>query len=291
VVASTIHDASELPLRFVALGGSLVSDLGNPVATSARAILAALAAAGHVVTFLEQRNSPALVSLLRSRGSAAFRAFAARYPRIQHRTYELARGWERTVWFGREIGTADAVIALPGTPEPLIPEIAENESPRLVRLIDESFGAFPRAITLVRAGSPGLAFGPAVLPLASSHGERNARPAIVAYDDADAAAEAADRLAAESPIRIVTGTAPLPDWQYVPEVDLPETYRRHERVLVAGAGADAGSLARFLLPLAAEATLLAAPPPLAASGGAVPDDYAAGRQARALIAAVRAVLP
>ena len=111
-------DPGDRPLRFIVFGESLVSDIGNPIATSARSILDALAGAGHEVTFLEERGNDACIRLLKLRGSRALRGFGARFPGIQHRTYDLPRGWERTVWVGREAGTADAVIALPGTQLP-----------------------------------------------------------------------------------------------------------------------------------------------------------------------------
>lgn len=288
--ATTLHDASELPLRFVALGGSLVSDLGNPVASSARAILVALAAAGHDVTFLEQRNHPALIALLRTRGAAAYRAFMDRYPTIQYRTYDPVQGWERTVWFNREIATASAVIALPGTPDELVAEIAANTSDRLVRLIDASFGGIAGAVPLVRVGQPGVVFGPAALRSLPDTEERLRRPLLVAYDDAEEAREMAVAFAGEAPELVVTGSATLPGWRYVPEVALPDEFARFARVAISGAGDDGWPLARYLLPPAAGATLIDPPPPLADAGNGLPPKYDAATQAAALIATIRRAL-
>lgn len=277
------------PLRVVALGDTIVSDLERPAATSVRAVLAALADAGHDVTFLDRRNNPLLTQLLTRRGSAPYRAFMARYPGIQYRTYDLPRGWERTVWFGREIGTADIVLALPGTPEELLPEIAENASERLVRFVDASFGALPNTIPLARTGAPGLAFGPAVQALAPTT-PRSPQPLVVAYDDTAAALAAAARLAAEDPATVVVGAADLPDWRFVPEVDLPDRYAHHDAVLITGAGDSSWAVARHLLPLAAGARLLA-PPPALAGVTSLPPDYDAATQAAALVALARSLLP
>src|SRR5215213_9009206 len=158
--------AAGATLRFIALGASIASDWNNPVATSARAVLSAIAAAGHDVTFLEQRGNTTLAGLLAMRGSRPFKTFTNRYPEIQYRTYDLPRGWERTVWFGRQIGTADVVIALPGTPDPFLPEIAALPSPHLLRFVDEALAIERTDFTLARAGADAsgarLPFGPAV---------------------------------------------------------------------------------------------------------------------------------
>ena len=56
-VVTERHSTLERPLRFVVFGGSIASDWGNPAATSTRAVLSAIARAGHEVTFLEQRGN------------------------------------------------------------------------------------------------------------------------------------------------------------------------------------------------------------------------------------------
>lgn len=241
-------------LRFVALAGSFVSDWGNPVATSARAVLSAIAAAGHDVSLFERRGNPALSALLANRGSRAYKTFTERYPRLRLRTYDLPGGWQRTVWFGAEIGTADAVIALPGTPEELLPEIIAVRSPHLVRLIDESFASYGDGFRLVRAGADlgpaELAFGPAVETVPTESAGRSKQPLLVAYDDAVAAQRIAKATAALAPVTIVTGTADLPAWTYLPEIELPSWYARHLSAVVIAAGDSPWSEARRLLPLA-----------------------------------------
>lgn len=282
-------------IRFVALGGSIVSDWDNPVATSVRAVLNAIAAAGHEVTFLEQRGNPSLSALLANRGSRAYKGFTERYPRIQLRTYDLPRGWQRTVWFGSEIGTADAVIALPGTPAELLPEIAASPLRHIVQLIDESFSIEHPGLRLVRAGTAtdknDLAFGPAVEHGQVDYPDRSERPLLVAYDDTDEANHLAAELAEYDPVQIVTGTADLPAWSYIPEIELPDWYARHRFAIVSGAGDSAWADARRLLPRGYGcATLFNGRPTSIAetSFAPVPHVFRAQEQADLFISAVRA---
>jgi DNA-binding IclR family transcriptional regulator len=64
-------------LRFAIFGTSLVSDYGNPLATTVRAIMRALMARGHEVTFLEERRNQPTLALLRDRGAAPMRLTSA----------------------------------------------------------------------------------------------------------------------------------------------------------------------------------------------------------------------
>jgi hypothetical protein len=88
--------------------------------------------AGHDVTHLEERGNPHLREMLEVHGYAPIRAFNKQYPLIRYRQYDLTGGWERVVWFGREIGTADAVVAYPGVAEVIVQEIAAVGSSRIV---------------------------------------------------------------------------------------------------------------------------------------------------------------
>lgn len=275
------------------------------MATSARAVLSELARAGHDVTFLEQRGNPALTELLRARGSGALRSFATRFSGIRARTYELPKGWSRTVWVGQEVGTADAVIALPGTPESLLPEISEIASSRLVRFFDESLAVdHPNAVRLVRAGketnASNVPFGPAVTPQTTSQAQRSSRPLVVAYDNANEPARIAESLAKIDPVLIVTGSADFPDWIYLPEVELPDLYATHRIAIVTGSGsavANDWATARNLLPLASGCASLSTVSDLAAAfenadfPADFPDEFNATTQANTLIAAVRSRLP
>ncbi|GIW04893.1 MAG: hypothetical protein KatS3mg059_1513 [Thermomicrobiales bacterium] len=103
-------------LRLAMFGTSVVSDYGNPAATTIRAIMRALVARGHEVIFLEERRNRPTLALLRDRGASALRAFSAHAPDVRYRTYELPTGVELTLWLSRELATVDAVILLEGTP-------------------------------------------------------------------------------------------------------------------------------------------------------------------------------
>ena len=291
------------PLRFVIFGESILSEWENPLATSARAVLSALAALNHEVTFMERRGNRPLLHLLRARGSAPLRSFAARYPDLSYRTYDLPSGWERTVWFGREVATADAVVALPGTPDPILIEIDALESRNLVRFVDATFGGTRSELRLVRAGDDdggGVVFGPAVRRFACPDGPARNGIAIVAYDAADDALRLAEELADLQPRLIVTGSAALPGWEYVPEVDLPATYCRLGAAVVVGIG-DAGdpfAAARPNLPLGsgclaldgADATDVRAALAKILPGEGLPPDLDAGSQAATLAEAALAAL-
>jgi hypothetical protein len=281
-------------LRFLVLGESIVSDRENPVATSARAILSALAKLGHEVTFLERRGNAAWTGLLRQRGAEPLRAFDRRYPAIRHRTYDLPRGWERTVWFGREAGTCDAIIALPGAPPELIPEIAAMPERKIARFIDHSFAIEHTGFRLVRStvsdDPTAIDFGPAVEPGVAGKG-RCPEPLIVAYDNHEAAEALAVRMQTSSPRLVVTGSAHLPNWRFLPEVELPDLYRQYKLVLVVGVGSSEWSPARALLARAQGCILLDAEgSDLFPEHQPVPVQSLASTQAHALVAATRSVL-
>jgi hypothetical protein len=253
MVVSRKTEKADARLRFVALGSSIVSDWENPVATSARAVLNAIAKSGHEVTFLEQRGNPFLAALLANRGSRAYKGFVERFPNIQLRTYDLPRGWQRTVWFGSEIGTSDAVIALPGTPPELVAEISALTSLRIVRLIDESFDAAGHHFRLVRSGEntrpEEIVFGPAIEHMHIEGRHRPSSTLLVAYDDRELALTTASRFSDPDQVElVVTGSADLPEWIYVPEIELPDWYGRYQAAVVIGAGDSAWSMSRRLLP-------------------------------------------
>ena len=295
-----VDQAPVRPLRFVVFGESIVSDWGNPVATSARAVLDALTTLGHEVTFLERCGNDAITELLRARGSQATHSFAATYPMIRARTFDLPRGWERTVWFSREVGTTDAVIALPGTPSELIPEIVATPKLHVAKFVDESFGVEHDGSRLVRSTpggrGDGIPLGPAVTTTAGQR-ERSSRPLLVAYDDYERALSIALTFAGLNPVLISTGIAMLPGWDYVPEIELPELYKRLHAAVVIGAGDSAWASARALLPLASGCAALpgAADAPMidwAIQGeqAIVPHQYEAIEQAIAIAAAAGSAL-
>ena len=57
---------------------------------------------------------------------------------------------------------------------------------------------------------------------------------LVAYDDAELARRVAE--AVQPDVAVVSGMAELPEWAWVPEVDLPERYGRAARVVVVDGG-------------------------------------------------------
>jgi hypothetical protein len=240
-------------------GASIVSDWENPAATTSRALLGALVAAGHDVTFLERRGNRPTVDLLRARGSGGLRAFAARYPQLQYRTYELPTGNERTVWLGREVATSDAVLVLDDAPEGVVEEIAAFESPSLVRLpavtadrVPHRADRFDRVLTPLTSSDvdDALAFGPAVTFVDHANADPRHGVAVVAYGNAAAANALADELAEWSPELLSPGSVVGDRWSYVPEVDLDARFRRLRRALVIAADPSPLAVARLLLPLA-----------------------------------------
>lgn len=288
------------PLRFVAFGPSIVSDWGNPIATSARAVCSALAKRGNEVTYFEQRGNAAVHGLLQRHGSHAVRAFSQRYQSFAYRTYDLPRGWERTVWFGREAGTADVVIALPGTPDSLLPEIAALPSPHPVTCIHRDCGIDGGAIRLIGvddAAEEGTTpFGPAVAPQPHGDGNRLDDVLVVAYDEPEPALDAIAVLGDRPYQHVVAGSAVLPGWPFVPEVELVDLYQRHRAAVVCELGGSAWSQARRLLPFAGGCHSFDMVDPRAVSGAEsltdarLPSRYDATEQAAALIAAVEARL-
>jgi hypothetical protein len=264
----TAHSRSR-PLRFAFFGESIISDWHNPAATTVRAVMRALTAAGHEATFFEQRKNRATIELLHERGSAPLRAFAARYPDLHYRTYDLPTGLERTVWFVRQAATVDAIILLDGVPAGIVEEAARLDAHHLTRI---TWSAKPNAadapwaeirLSPARTGvAPGtIICGPAVEPSAVGTDGARAGVLLVAYDDlavAESARAALDHLA---PVCLSAGSVGGEAWPFVSEVDLPERYRRARLAVVTGFGNDPFAAARTLLPLAYGC------PTIACSGG------------------------
>lgn len=214
-------------LRFIVAGPSIVSDWGNPAATTTRAVMTALIDLGHEATYLEPRRDPALVELLRARGSEPMRAFLAAYPRLQYRTVDLPETFQASSWAGQFLSTASAAIALAGCPTVIEDGFRQFESPAMRCFVERMDGA---ASQLVEASNDRsvTSYQPAVLP--QSWGGPRAGTLLVAYDDAEFASRVADLAQPEA--RVVSGSAALPDWEWVAEADLPARYGRFERVLV-----------------------------------------------------------
>jgi len=216
-------------LRLVIFSQSIISDIGNPQATTTRAMCQAFAEAGHDVTHLEQRGNPALMRMLKTRGYAPMRAFNVRYPSIRYRQYDLLAGAERAVWFGRETAIADAVVAYPDTPDEVISELESRDTVNVLRF-------WPGAGDQLSELLP-LWTDPAVLTREPSAPRDDY--CVVAYDDPNSV----DRPGWP---HITAGSLVGPDWSYVPEVLIEKRYQHSLTVALD----DSVELARALLPVA-----------------------------------------
>jgi hypothetical protein len=251
-------DDGPRPLRFVIFCHSIVSDWGNPAATSTRALVRALQADKHDVVVYEERLNQPVKELLKARGSSALRSFATRYPDVHHRTYVLPTGTERMVWIVQQMGTADAVIVQSGAPEALIETLAKLEVQRLVRIAWEA-GENPTeqpwadetmVASLESLSTDNTRFGPMVEPGDERAYSANERVVVVAYANEDLARLARSTLARFELDCVSAGSVELEEWSFVSEVDLPERYARARAAVVIGAGEDPWSAARPLLVIA-----------------------------------------
>lgn len=224
-------------LRFIFAGDSIVSDWGNPGATTSRAVVTALLDLGHEVTYLEPRRNPATVELLQARGAAPLRAFLDANPKLQYRTIDLPASYEVIPWAGQFLATASAAIALIDCPEIVRQGFDEFQDPEMRLFHEVSMGPGRTELRQADAPESAIPFRPAVLPRRWEAGR--AGMALVAYDDAELARSVSDLV--PDARRIVSGSAELPGWEFVPEVELPPIYGSVERALIVdGAG---GSLA------------------------------------------------
>lgn len=239
---------AEEGLRFVFAGTSIVSDWGNPAATTNRAVMTALIELGHEATFLEPRHDASLIGLLKARGSEPVRAFLAAYPKLQYRTVDLPATFQASSWAGQFLATASASVALIGCPEVVADGFRQFEEAGVRYFQEETdsgrsmlkHGLDERTVT---------SYQPAVLPREWNQPRHGSL--LVAYDDAELARQIAEVVQPDT--RIVSGKAELPDWEWVPEVDLPERYGRAARVVIVD-GNDEIAPVRVWLPRANGAT-------------------------------------
>ena len=244
-------------MRIVVFGSSIVSDWRNPIATSARPVLAAMVDLGHDVVFLEERHNAWRAGMLQAHGLAPLRAFDATYPELQHRTYDPPRRSQRSVAFAQQVGTADAILALPGTPDSVLEDFGAFRSRSVVRAVHLDAGAVECEVTLGPAGGKGVdaIFAPAVCLRAVSRRPRSSL-AIVAYDG-DAGLRASDALRDMNPALIDQSGARSMGWPYVPEVELPNWFEQHDIAVITGEWSDPLSWVRALLPLASGCRVIA----------------------------------
>lgn len=244
-------------LRIVIFGSSIVSDWRNPLATSARAIVAALTLAGHDTLFLEERNNQWLVGLLKARGMAPARAFSAAYPVIQHRTYDLPRGRQPGVWFAQLVGTADAILALPGTPSLVLDQIADFHSQSVVRGVDAELDMSEADFIIGRASESEteVVFGPAVNVAARPAPSRSGI-ALIAYEP-EHAETVRQGISGLDPVLIDEAPTQIGGWTYEPGVVLARVYDRCAVAVVVGDWRDRLTWARALLPAASGCRVIA----------------------------------
>jgi hypothetical protein len=276
------------PLRFVFFGESVVSDWGNPAAATVRAVMRGLMAAGHEAVFLEERRNRATVELLRARGAKALRAFGERYGDVHYRTYELPTGLERTVWFVRQVATVDAVVILDGTPEGVFEEVARLDTRHLTRVYwsakSEEAGWAELRLSPEGGDAPDgtIICGPAVERVSGPADEARDGVLVVAYGDQETAERVRREFVDLAPECLSAGSVSGDEWRFVPEVELPEWYRRVRAAVVVGAGDDPFARTRELLPVAAGCSVVNGE-----SRGELPAKYEAGVVARRLVEAVR----
>lgn len=214
-------------LRIVVAGPSIMSDWRNPAATANRAMAEGLIELGHEVTYLEARRSEAMVELLRTRGAGPLRDFAEAYSGLAVRTVDLPQPFQSASWAGQFLSTASGAIVLDGCP-PVVADgfaqFAEADLPVFAeRVLDGQSW-----LKLESGSVEPIPYRPAVLE--RSWSARRAGLLLVVYDDADLGAAVAERVRADD--IVVSGSAELPGWEFVPEVRLPERYGRADRVLV-----------------------------------------------------------
>jgi hypothetical protein len=243
------------PLRFVWIGESIVSDLGNPAATTSRAILRALAQVGHHAVFLEERGNRPTTDMLRTHGAAPLRAFNRQFPDIMYRTYELPEGRERSVWLGRELSVADVVVVQDTAPAGVIDAIRQGTAPHIVRVAQrtmENDPPFDADLVLAPIGADGgHPLGPAVS--AAGPARRASRNGVIvaAYDNVPLASAIAERLAPLAPALVSSGPPATLGIPCIPEVDLFARYADYAAAVVIAAGAKPLAAARALLPVGA----------------------------------------
>ena len=156
------------------------------------------------------------------------RAFLSAYPKLQYRSVDLPATYEVVSWAGQFVSTATAAIGLAGCPPLVLKGFGEFQELD-VRLFVERPDGEGDSVLLHRGNDArSMPFQPAVLP--TEWDLPRAGTVLVAYDDAPLARQVADAFPDSQ--RIVSGSAELPDWEFVPEVELPARYGAAERVLV-----------------------------------------------------------
>lgn len=134
---------NERSLRLLWFGQSVISDWNNPIAATVRVTMRALQNAGHMVTFLEPRNSPPFVAALAARGWAPYREFQAQFHDLHYRTYDMPRRAERDVWLSREAALVDAVIVQSDAPVEIFEWLERLDDAPMLRVLIKLTPEFP----------------------------------------------------------------------------------------------------------------------------------------------------
>jgi len=259
-------DHRSSPLHIVIFSASIVSDWQNPAATTVRAVMRALIAEGHEVVHLEERRNQPTVDLLRARGSVGLRDFTERYAELPYRTYEMPSGLERTVWFVRQVSTADAVIILDGTPHGVVELAAQLPSRHLtwvrwssdpdrdtswasISLVPMAGDAEPPEDTDGQSSRTTF-LGPAVERLTPTSETERSGILLVAYDDVEIAEATRQVLADRHLTCLSAGSVSGDRWQPVSEVALPDHYQGALLTVIVESSANEFAAARTCLPIA-----------------------------------------
>ncbi|CAN5766410.1 hypothetical protein BH23CHL5_BH23CHL5_04990 [soil metagenome] len=240
-----------LRMRFVCFGASIVSEIGNPKATSSRAFLSSLAHRGHQVVFLEKRLNSHFVRTLHIHGTRGLAEYDRNFPEVPYRTYDIPSARELEVWLGRESSTADALILLQGTPQAILDGVSKLNAPHLVRL-SENIAPDGTSTLIASGGSserlPPIQFAPAVIAAETGSLHRPVQHLVVLYDQSGLDDKVAEMLPNAMVLSVCGDGAS--EYQRVTEAELPEWYSRTRVVVIldeAGPGVDQS---RYLLPAA-----------------------------------------
>ena len=122
-------------MRWLWLGGSIVSDRDNPLVPTHRAVIRALQQLGQDVEYLEPADHAAFRDRLVDEGSGFHRAFLAEFPDIRYRRYDMPRSFERDVWLSREAALVDVLVVESGAPDAVFSWLERVDEASLVRLL------------------------------------------------------------------------------------------------------------------------------------------------------------
>ena len=225
-------------LRIVIFVSSIVSDWENPSATSSRALAREFRGLGHEVRVLEQRLNAPTSGYIRNQRADPAALLHATFPEIEYFTFDPPIERESMVWLGREATGADAVIVRADAPEFVRDGMRRLQAPFLASILENETDD-DRGLVQIQ---PALRAEPSV------ETDRSNQMLLVAYDDTRLALDTAPQFPGAR--LIVSGSADLPEWEFVPELELPQAYERASVALVVDAPNRPPDLSRCLLGMA-----------------------------------------